>query len=257
MNDKKPGHVGNNETLDDLVINDLKIIQPREGYRFSLDSVLLAHFPELLHTGNIVDLGTGNGVLPLLLSQRIESVRISGVEIQEEMADRARRSVEMNRLQDRIEIINLDINQIQNYWPGGFADLVVSNPPFWRKNEGKLSNNREEAIARHELHLTLSQLIKQARYILRPGGRLALIHRADRLPEIIQEFAANKMGIKKLQTVHALIHKEAKQVLVEGEKGARPGLKILPPLIIYEQPGKYTQQLLSIYYGGKGEGKSG
>ncbi|MEN6461847.1 MAG: tRNA1(Val) (adenine(37)-N6)-methyltransferase [Syntrophomonas sp.] len=257
MENKTPGQVGDNETLDDLVINGLKIIQPREGYRFSLDSVLLAHFPELHQADKIVDLGTGNGVIPLLLSQREESPRITGVEIQEQMVNRARRSVELNQLQDRIEIINLDINNIQDYWSGGFADLVVSNPPFWRKNEGKLSNNREEAIARHELQVTLSELIRQARYILRSGGRLVLIHRADRLPEIMQEFANNKIAVKKLQTVHALTNKEAKQVLVAGEKGARPGLKILPPLIIYDQPGQYTEQLMSIYYDGKDRDKSG
>jgi tRNA1Val (adenine37-N6)-methyltransferase len=257
VDNKIPEPVKNNETLDDLLINGLKIIQPREGYRFSLDSVLLAHFPELHQADKIVDIGTGSGVIPFLLSQRRESARITGVEIQEEMVDRARRSVELNNLQDRIEIVNLDINKIQDYWPGGLADLVVSNPPFWKENEGKLSKNREEAIARHELQLNLSELIRQARYILRPGGRLALIHRADRLPEIMQEFNINKIGVKKIQTVHALMNKEAKQVLVEGQKGARAGLKILPPLIIYEQPGQYTQQLLSIYYGGKDGDKIG
>ncbi|MGI5921702.1 MAG: tRNA1(Val) (adenine(37)-N6)-methyltransferase [Syntrophomonadaceae bacterium] len=249
MSEIMPGLVRDDESLDDLIINGLKIIQPRTGYRFSLDSVILAHFADLRQAENIVDLGSGNGVIPLILSQRKPSARITGVEIQPQMVDRSRRSIQINMLADRVEILNMDIRNIQKEWQGGCADLVISNPPFWRKNEGKISNNPEEAGARHELNLTLSELVSQAGHILRPGGNFALIQRASRLPEIMQELRRNNIGVRRLQTVHSLPDKEAKQVLVEGQKGARSDLKILPPLIIYQQPGQYTQQLLAIYYG--------
>lgn len=249
MLDNKINMVQANETLDDLIINDLKIIQPRQGYRFSLDAVLLAHFPELNKVNRIVDLGTGNGVIPLLLSQRNESVHITGIEIQKQMADRACRSIEYNQLRGRISILHGDINEITDFFPGGSADLVVSNPPFWRKNEGKISINQEEAVARHELTLTLAGLMEKARYVLRYRGRLAIIQRADRLPEVIEAFERNKMSICKLRMVHSYNNKEAKQILVEGIKDARTNLRILPPLIIYQENGQYTRELLSIYFG--------
>ena len=171
----------NQDTLDDLLINDLKVFQARQGYRFSIDAVLLAHFPELEAVKNIIDIGTGSGVIPLLLSQRTRA-NITGIEIQEAMAARAAKSVELNNLEGQINIIRADINRIQNLLPAGCADLVVSNPPYWKKGEGKLSANPEEAVARHEIALTLEQLIRQAAYLLVPRGKLALIQRADRLP---------------------------------------------------------------------------
>lgn len=248
--------IQDDETLDDLIINDMKIIQPRQGYRFSLDAVLLAHFPDLNKVNYIVDLGTGNGVIPLLLAQRT-TARITGVEIQENMVQRACRSIKLNSLEAQIEIINADIKKIDDYLPGGCADLVLSNPPFWRKGEGRVSKNSEEATARHELSLNLGELIERAQYLLRPGGRLVIIQRADRLQEIMQLFTANKLAAKRLRIIHALDYKEAKLVLLEGEKNSRSGLTILPPLIIYREPGQYTEELISIYYGGKDEDKNG
>lgn len=238
----------NDDTLDDLVINGLKIFQPRRGYRFSLDAVLLAHYPELERVRSIIDLGTGSGVIPLLLSQRCDAA-ITGVEIQPVMAARALRSVQYNCLEKRIKIIEADVNCIQQYLPPACADLVVSNPPFWKIGEGKLSLNREEAIARHELKLNLAQLINRAAYLLPAGGRMALIHHPGRLQETMELLTANGFKAGRLRTVHPNRKTEARMILLEAVKNSHRGLKILPPLYIYQEDGSYSQEILQIYSG--------
>lgn len=238
--------MANQDTLDDLLINGLKVFQARQGYRFSIDAVLLAHFPELGAVKNIIDIGTGSGVIPLLLSQRTRAV-ITGIEIQEAMAARAAKSVELNNLEGQIDIIRADINQIKNLLPAGSADLVVSNPPYWKKGEGKLSANPEEAVARHEITLTLEQLIGQAAYLLVPRGKLALIQRADRLPEALQLLADYRFAAHRLRTVHANRRAEARMILLEAVKDSRQGLKIMPPLCIYQEDGSYSREIEEMY----------
>lgn len=236
----------NQDTLDDLLINDLKVFQARHGYRFSIDAVLLAHFPELGDVKNIIDIGTGSGVIPLLLSQRTRAA-ITGIEIQEAMAARAAKSVELNSLQGQINIIRADINQIQNLLSAGCANLVVSNPPYWKKGEGKLSANPEEAVARHEIALTLEQLIEQAAYLLVPRGKLALIQRADRLPEALKLLTDYRFAAHRLRTVHANRRTEARMILLEAVKGSRSGLKIMSPLCIYQEDGSYSREIEEMY----------
>ncbi len=235
------------ETLDDLILGNMKIIQARRGYRFSLDSVLLAHFVELAGVSRVIDLGTGSGVIPTLLAVRSPLIKISGVEIQPLMVDRAGRSVSLNGLEDRIEIIQADIKQIKQSLPGGCAELVLSNPPFWRKGEGQVSMNPEEAIARHALNLNLAELVEQGAYLLQQGGKMAVIQRAERLAEIMNIFESHHLFIKRLRMVHSFVDRNAGLVLVEGQKNRPGSLTILPPLVIYEKPGEYCAEIKLIY----------
>lgn len=236
------------ETLDDLILGGLKIIQPKTGYRFSLDAVLLSHFCSSLNKARqVVDLGTGSGVIPLLLSYLAPHLEITGIEIQAPMADRAKRSVSYNGLEDRIKIINIDIRELKSVLSGGSADLVVMNPPFYKIGEGKVSLNPEEAIARHEMEISMSDLVKMSSYLLKGNGELALIQRADRLPEILNLLEANNINPTRMRLVHANSNSEAKLVLIEGKKHSRSNLKILPPLIIYQPSGEYSEEIMSWY----------
>jgi tRNA1Val (adenine37-N6)-methyltransferase len=237
------------ETLDDLILGGMKMIQPKKGYRFSLDAVLLAHFVVLKGVKTVVDLGTGNGIIPLLLSHRCADLRIIGVEIQEAMVKRAQRNVLLNHKEAQIEMIRGDIREIENTLaPGGLAQLVLSNPPFWRQGEGKISQNQEEAIARHELYLDMEALLDRAFYLLAPGGKLAMIQRADRLEEIMQRFTTRGFSLTRVRFIHSYADRSAKLLLMEGQKQGRGTLAIMPPLIIYQKPGEYGEEIKQLYH---------
>lgn len=236
------------ESLDDLILGGLKVIQPRQGYRFSLDAVLLAHFPLMEEVELVVDLGTGSGVIPLIMAHRSASARIVGIEIQEEMAKRARRSILYNNLSDRINIIEGDIKNIDQYLPGACAQLVVSNPPFWKKGQGHISKNPDEAIARHELKVELEDICVAAAYLLKSGGHFCLIHRAERLAEIIEAMSYHRLPVRRIRAIHSFSQENAGLILVEGKKNGRSGVRLLPPLIVYEQPGVYSPEI-NCWYG--------
>lgn len=239
--------VKENETLDDLIVGNMKLIQAVHGYRFSLDAVLLAHFPDLTGVNQVVDLGTGSGIIPHLLTVRSPDVRITGIEIQTEMAERARRSVRLNQLENRIEIIQADIREIEKTLPRGSAELVLSNPPFWRKGEGHISSNPEEAAARHELNLNLDELADSGAYLLEQRGRMAIIQRAERLEDVMETFRRHKLFLKRLRVIHSFVGRSATLVLIEAVKSRRGSMTILPPLIIYDKPGEYCQEIKQIY----------
>lgn len=239
--------IDNEESLDELILGGLKIFQAKKGYRFSLDAVLLAHFPELKGVQQVVDIGTGNGVIPLILSQRGSLFKIDGIEIQENMVIRATKSIILNKMQERIKILHADVRNIENYLPGGYADLVLSNPPFWKKGEGRISKNQEEAIARHELYLDMEELLDRAAYLLASSGILAIIQRADRLEEIITLFNKKGFLLKRLRMVHSFVDREAKLFLIEGQKKGRGTLRVLPPLIIYKEKGEYCEEIKQLY----------
>lgn len=235
------------ESLDDLIVGGMKLIQARSGYRFSIDAVLLAHFVDLSRVKRVVDLGTGNGVIPLLTAGREENCELTGVEFQEDMVKRARRNVSMNGLDERVKIVHADIKRIEDCLTGGYADLVLSNPPFWRKGEGRISSNKEEALARHEIEVDLGDIVAKADYLLRQGGRLAIIQRADRLEEMMMLFKQNKFCLKRMRMIHSRIDHPAKLVLLEGQKNGHGKLDILPPMVIYQQNGEYCEELQKIY----------
>ncbi len=236
-----------NETLDDLLLGGLKVIQPKIGYRFSLDAVLLAHFCQLNKVNEIVDLGTGNGIIPLLLTYLSPTAKITGIEIQAQMVERARRSAEINHLTARVEFINQDIKELKTEYTGGYADLVVCNPPFYKKGEGKISQNSEEAIARHEVAVSMPHIISGAKHLLSDRGKVVLIQRAERLFEITDLLIANSINPTRMRLVHSRIDSDAKLVLIEGQKNSQTKLKILSPLIIYQSDGEYSGEIMGWY----------
>lgn len=240
------------ESLDDLILGDLKVIQPRRGYRFSLDAILLAHFPVLAGVQSAVDLGSGSGVIPLILSWRSPTTGIIGIELQPDMAERSRRSVSYNELNERIRIIQADIRHIKAALPPASAGLVVCNPPFWKKGEGHISNHPGEAIARHELEVDFLDICVAAAYLLKDGGHFCVIQRAERLAEVVAAMTASRLQTSRIRAVHSFAGEEATLVLVEGKKKSRGGVRILPPLIIYDSPGVYNSEVKR-WYGRTGD----
>ncbi len=244
------------ESLDDLLIGGMRLIQPLRGYRFSIDAVLLAYFPQLIGVKEAVDLGTGHAIIPHLLSYRKPDLKIIGVEIQAEMLSRAERSVKYNSLQQRIRIIKGDIKNISEVLHPSFADIVTCNPPFWKKGSGHLSQNLEKAVARHEILVDLEQIIAAARYILIPGGKLCIIYTCDRLQEVLQLFSTQRIAANRIRFIHSCLDEKAKLFLLEGEKDGNRLPKILPPLIIYTEQGKYSQEITQMYNLIDGEDRS-
>lgn len=235
------------ESVDDLILGDFKVIQARQGYRFSVDAVLLAHFPTLKDTDRVIDLGTGNGVIPFLLAYRKPMLNIIGIELQKEMVERARRSIMINGLQSRVTVECLDIRVIPALLPAARAELVTCNPPFWKKGEGKLSQNRESAVARHEIGVELTDIIGAAAHLLKPGGRLAIIQRTARLGETKRAYRAKGFTVTRLRMVQSFPDQEARLFLIEGRMGSGIPATKEPPLIIYQKPGEYSAEVKAIY----------
>jgi len=220
------------ETIDELKNYNLRVIQQRHGYRFSLDPLLLAEFAEIREGEQVIDLGTGCGVIPLVLARRAGTARIVGVELQSEMAGLAQRNVELNGLADRIEIMDADIIALKRSFPVSSFDLVVANPPYRRRGTGRISPKAGRDQARHESTAGLADFLTMAKYLVRPSGRICFIYLAARLAELLAIATELKISPLRLRMVHGSLAAEAKIFLVELVKG-RPGeLKILPPLLV-------------------------
>jgi len=238
------------ETLDDLRPAGLKIIQAKRGYRFSLDPVLLCAFVQVARDEMVVDLGTGSGVVPLVLATRTGAKKIVGVEIQPELADRARRGVLLNCLQDRIDILEGDLRAFQGLLEPEAFDVVVANPPFRRPGTGRQAPVNERAAARHELAGGLADFLRAATYLLKNGGRFYIVFLAERLADLLAEMRALRLEPKRLRCVHSRQGERGILVLVEGRKGGRSGLAMEPPLYVYAGEG-YSAETLAIYEEGK------
>lgn len=238
------------ERLDYLLAEDLRIIQSPSVFSFSLDAVLLARFAYVpLKRGKIVDLCTGNGAIPLFLSARTE-VPIIGVELQERLVHMAMRSVAYNNLADRISILQGDVKEIPALLGFEKYDVVTCNPPYFPAHELSDKNISEHmAIARHELHLTLDESVEAASKLLKQGGKAAFVHRSGRLIDIITAMRANRLEPKRVRLVYPKAGKEANTLLIEGIKDGKPDLKILPPLIVYGEDGEYTEEVRALLYG--------
>lgn len=234
------------ETLDELRAGGLQIIQAKSGYRFSLDPVLLCAFARVEVTDSVADLGTGAGVIPLVLAAWSGASRIVGVEIQPALADRASRSVRLNGLEDRVEIVEGDLRRIAEVLPQGSFDAVLSNPPFRRAATGRAAPVAERAAARHELAGGLDDFIDAAAFLLKGKGRLYIIHLAERLAELLEAMRRGGMEPKRLRTVHGRQGDPARMVLVEGRKGGRPGMTVEAPLFVYSGE-EYTQEVVELY----------
>lgn len=232
----------------DYLTNNLKIIQSDEVFSFSMDAVLLAHFPSIPKSGNVIDLCSGNGVIPLLLSNKTKG-KIYGVELQERLSDMAIRSIEFNNLTDQIKIIHGDAKDSPKLLGKGKFSLVTVNPPYLQLNGHDKNSNKYVAIARHEIHIDLTEVINVSSQLLKVGGRIAMVHRPSRLADIITFLREKKLEPKKIRFVHPYISKEANMVLIEAVKHGGKELHILPPLIIYKGKGQYSDEVNKIYFG--------
>lgn len=241
------------ERLDDLLTHDYKIIQSKEVFSFSLDAVLLARFAGVPPRGRMLDLCTGNGVIPLLLATRTEAA-IEGVELQPRLADMARRSVAYNGLQERIAIREADLKVLPALQGAEAYDAVTVNPPYKPVGSGEHKGNLHQALARHEIGCTLEDVVSACARSVREGGRVSMVHRPSRLAEIIGTMRQYRLEPKRMRFVHSRADAEANMVLIEASLGGRPELRLLPPLIVYEGEGRtYTAELLDVFYGRKKE----
>jgi tRNA1Val (adenine37-N6)-methyltransferase len=233
----------NDETLDALFHGKLKLFQSRSGYRFSLDALLLAHFVSVKPNESVVDLGTGNGVIPLVLATLHSPVSITGIEFQPAMADRAERNVKLNSLEGRISIRRGDVRAIDAIAPPESFDIAICNPPFRKAGSGRISPNDEKRIARHEVQAELGDFLAAAIFLLRLKGRVSLVYAAGRAVDLLSRMRAVRIEPKRLRMVHSFADAEASLVLVEGIKGGRSGIEILPPLIIYRSDKTYSAEV--------------
>lgn len=233
-----------------LGYKNMKIFQDTEMFNFSLDSVLLANFVSLnKNVSNILDIGCGNAPIPLILSTKTDA-KITGVEIQESVYNLATKSVEINNLENKIKIINKDINILYDELESDLYDVITCNPPFFKVNqESKYNDSLYKKIARHEICLNLEQLFKICKKLLKNGGVVAIVHRPDRLIDILTEMRKNNIEPKRIQFIYPKINKESNMVLVEGRKNGGVGLKILPPVYIHNDNGEYTEEVKKCFEG--------
>jgi len=238
------------ERLDYLLAEKMRIIQSPSVFSFSLDAVLLAKFVYVpIQKGNLIDLCSGNGVIPLFLSLRTKG-SITGVEIQERLFDMAIRSIEYNGLNDRLHMIYGDIKEMPKQLGFGKFDVVTCNPPYFiTPSKGEINGNEHLAIARHEILCTLEDAIYASSQLVRQGGKVAFVHRAGRLIDMISLMRKYSLEPKRVQFVYPKSGKEANTLLIEAIKGGRPDLKILPPLIVYQADNEYTPEMRTILYG--------
>jgi tRNA1Val (adenine37-N6)-methyltransferase len=223
------------ETLDTFFHGKLQIIQKKRGYRFSVDAILLSQFIKIYKDERVIDLGTGCGILPLLLSHTTKAHSFIGVEIQEKLADCAKKNVTLNHLGNRISIMNQDWRALRNSFPPGSFDVVLSNPPYRKYRTGRINPSMEKAIARHEMKGTLENLLSVASYLLPPMGRCYVIFPVLRIVDLFVAMRDEKLEPKRLQFVYPSIGKEAKFILTESIKDSGVELKLMAPLILQEK----------------------
>lgn len=238
------------ERIDDLLTNDIKIIQSDEVFSFSMDAVLLGRFSyvPLSPKGRIVDLCSGNGVIPLLLTTRTKA-SVIGVEIQERLADMAERNVKLNKLEQQIQIIHGDLKDMDKLLGQGQFDVVTVNPPYLPVVNGEQNKNEHFAAARHEVFCTLEDVVRASSKLVRSGGRVAMVHRPHRLVEILCVMREYRLEPKRIRFVHPRAGEEANMVLIEALKDGKPEVRTLPPLIVYKNATDYCDELMEIYYG--------
>lgn len=235
------------ERLDDLQRNHLKIIQNPEKFCFGMDAVLLSGFAKVKQGERVLDLGTGTGIIPILLSAKTKAGHLTGLEIQPESADMARRSVALNSLEDKIDIVEGDIKEASALFGMADFDVVTCNPPYMIGQHGLRNPDGPKAIARHEVLCTFEDVAREGARLLRPGGKFYLVHRPFRLAEIIDTLLSHKLEPKRMKLVHPFLDKEPNMVLIEASRGGNSRMTVEPPLIVYEKPGVYTPEIYEIY----------
>mgnify|MGYP004666896605 FL=1 len=237
-----------NERIDELELNNLKIIQKNDGFCFGIDSVLLSDFVrKIKNNSKVLDLGTGTGILGILLCAKTNLKQITGIEIQKDIADMATRSIQLNNLQGKFDILNCNIKDIDKLLKIDSYDAIVTNPPYKKPNSGKINENKTKLISRHEIEANLDDFIRISFKMLKDKGTLYMVHRAERIVDILSTMRKYKMEPKRIRFVYSNKNSESKLVLLEATKNAKPFVKIERPLYVYNENGDYTQELLQIY----------
>ncbi|WP_026491034.1 MULTISPECIES: tRNA1(Val) (adenine(37)-N6)-methyltransferase [unclassified Butyrivibrio] len=235
------------ERLDDLQRNGLMIIQDPERFCFGMDAVLLSGFATAAAGDKVLDLGTGTGIIPILMSAKTNAEHFVGLEIQKDSADMAMRSVMYNDLTERVSIVNGDIKEAEKLFEPASFDVVTTNPPYMIKGHGLTNPDSPKAIARHEVLCDLNDVLRAAKIMLHPGGKFFMVHRPFRLAEIFDCMRKNRIEPKRIRLIHPYLDKEPGMVLIEGARDGKPRLAIEPPLIIYEKPGEYSREMKENY----------
>ena len=238
---------GEDERIDDLQRNGYRIIQKKKCFCFGMDAVLLSGFAQVKEGEMAVDLGTGTGIIPILLEAKTKGRHFTGLEIQEEVAEMANRSVRLNHLEDRVDIVRGDIKEASRLFGKASFDVVTSNPPYMNDNHGLKNPDLPKAIARHEVFCTLDDVCREASLLLKTGGRFYMVHRPHRLAEIITALKNYKLEPKRMKLVHPFIDKDSNMVLIEAVRGGKSMMKVEAPIIVYQKPGVYTQEIYDIY----------
>ena len=240
--------INENERVDDLELNGLKIIQDKDGFCFGIDSVLLTAFAKNIKAkSNVIDLGTGTGIIPILLTQKTKNTNFVGIELQTEVANMAERSVKINNLENRIKILNLNILELDKNYRKNSFDVVTTNPPYKKLNTGVVNENNKKLISRHEITASLENFIEIASYLLKDFGEFYMVHRPDRLVDIFYLMRKNKIEPKKIRFVYPNKNKKANLILIKGIKLAKPFLEYDDNLYVYDENNKYTKEILKIY----------
>lgn len=235
------------ETLDDLQLKGLRLIQKKEGFRFGVDAVLLANFAKVKRGMRVIDLCTGTGIVPFIIAGKTEAASITGIEIQEEFVEMANRSVKINDLGDRVSFINGDLKDEKNIKTIEKANVITVNPPYKLANSGILNPTDKMAVARHEVCCTLEDVIVASRRLLKDNGRLYMVHRPERLADILCLMRKHKIEPKTIRMVHPNTKKAPNIVLVEGQRDGGAFLKWEPPLYVYNDEGGYSEEIDRIY----------
>lgn len=233
------------ERLDDLQCKGYQIIQDPKRFCFGVDAVFLSHFARVKAGSRILDLGTGTGIIPILLAAYTEDTHITGLEIQEASAEMADRSVRLNHLEERIEIIQGDIKEAAGLFPAASFDVITSNPPYMPYRHGLENEYAPKNIARHEMLCNLEDVVKAAAVLLRPGGSFFMIHKPFRMAEIFSVLMQYKLEPKRMRLVHPYVDKEPNMVMIEAVRGGRSRITVEPPLIVYREKGVYTEECKS------------
>lgn len=237
-----------NERIDDLEFKNLKIIQNKNGFCFGIDSVLLSDFAKNIKDNTkVIDLGTGTGIIPILLSGKTKNTKFIGVEIQEEVYDMAVRSIKLNNLENRIEIINFNILDLKNQFLKNSFDVITTNPPYKKVNTGVINENKLKLISRHEITASLEDFIEIASYLLKDFGEFYMVHRPDRLVDIFSLMRKYRIEPKKIKFVYPNKNKKTNLILIKGIKNGKSFLEFENNLFVYNLDGTYTDEILEIY----------
>ena len=240
-------NIHDGERIDELHRNGYQIIQNKDGFCFGMDAVLLSGYAVVKKGEAVLDMGTGTGIIPILLEAKTEGRHFTGLEIQPQSADMARRSVALNHLEEKIDIVEGDIKTASSLFGKAVFDVITTNPPYMNENHGLMNPQLPKAIARHEILCSLEDIVREASFMLRPGGRFYMVHRPRRLIEIIGVLSAYHLEVKRLKPVYPMADKEANMVLLEAVRGGNPLLKLEKPIIVYKEPGVYSDEIYDIY----------